>query len=120
MDKEVKFTEKKIDQSWKEEVQREKGSPRSPSPPSKPPAGLTLSAFLSSLGYQTLFHLGEAPDPETQERTVNLDAAKETIDLLSLLQIKTQGNRTAEEDKLLKDLLAQLQMKFVEKASVPE
>jgi len=61
--------------------------------------------------------LGEAPHPETQERTVNLDAARETIDLLSLLQTKTQGNRTPEEDKLLKSLLTQLQMKFVEKAS---
>jgi len=120
MDKEVKFTDKKIDQSWKEEVQREKGSPRPETPPPAPAGGLTFSAFLSSLGYQALFLLGEAPDPSTQERTVNLDAARETIDLLTLLQTKTQGNRTAEEDKLLKSLLAQLQMKFVEKASASE
>ena len=119
MDKEVKFTEKKIDQSWKEEVRREKGSPRPESSPAEPPAGLSFSAFLSSLGYQALFHLGEAPHPDTQERTINLDAAKETIDLLSLLQTKTQGNRTAEEDKLLKSLVAQLQMKFAEKVSAP-
>ena len=110
MDKEVRFTEKKIDQSWKEDVAREKGEP-------KPQPALSLSAFLTSLGYQTLIHLGDLPHPETQQRHLDLEAAKETIDLLVLLESKTQGNRTPEEDKLLKSLLPELQMTFVEKTS---
>lgn len=117
MDKEVKFTEKKVDQSWKEEVQREKKDPGPEPAPPETPAGISFTHFLTSLSYQALIHLGEAPHPETQERDFNLDAAQETIDLLSLLEKKTQGNRTPEEDKLLKSLLTQLQMKFVERSA---
>lgn len=113
MDKKVRFTEKKVDQCWKEDVAREKGEPK---PEAALPSELSFSTFLTSLGYQTLMQLGEAPYPETQERNLDLQAAKETIDLLILLESKTRGNRTAEEDQLLKNLLSQLQIKFVEKA----
>lgn len=114
MDKEVRFNQKKVDESWKEGVAREKGTSPSPAEPETKPA-LSFTAFLTSLGYQTLMHLGEIPHPETQERSLDLEAAKETIDLLILLESKTQGNRTPEEDQLLKNLLSQLQIKFVEK-----
>jgi len=57
-------------------------------------------------------HLGEIPDPMTQQREVNTDAAKETIDLLAMLRDKTQGNLSDEEKKILETLLAQLQIKF--------
>ena len=113
MEKEVRFTEKKVDQSWKEDVAREKGEVK-PESGGEPP--LSLSTFLTSLGYQTLMQLGELPYPETNERHLDLGAAKETIDLLILLESKTKGNRTPEENELLKKLLPELQMKFVEKA----
>ena len=115
MDKEVRFTEKKVDQSWKEGVAHEKGETKPEPDAGRPP--LSLSTFLTSLGYQTLMHLGELPHPETKETYVDLAAAKETIDLLILLESKTRGNRTLEEDELLKHLLPELQMKFVGKAS---
>ena len=116
MEEKARFTEKKVDQSWKEEVAREKGKPEAgrSAPPSK--AELSFSAFLTSLAYQTLMHLGEAPHPETEERHEDLGVAKETIDLLVMLEAKTRGNRTPEEDQLIKSLLSQVQMKFVEKA----
>ena len=116
MEKDVRYTEKRIDQSWKEGVAQEKGKPE-PGEPPKPP--LSLSVFLTSLGYQTLMSLGELPHPETKEHSLDLEAAKETIDLLVLLESKTRGNRTPEEDELLKHLLPDLQMKFVEKVSHP-
>jgi len=120
MDKEVRFTEKKVDQSWKEDVAREKRGPAPGPIREEAPAGrqspLSFSAFLTSLGYQTLMHLGEVPHPETQERHLDLDAARETIDLLIMLESKTKGNLTQEEEKLLKGLLQELQMKFVAKA----
>ena len=115
MDKDVRFTEKKVDQSWKENVVREKVKSEPESPPSE--KTLSLSTFLTSLGYQVLIHLGEIPHPETQERVVDLEAAKETIDLLVLLERKTQGNRTPEEDQLLKKLIPEVQMKFVQKTT---
>lgn len=114
MEKEVRFTEKKIDQAWKESKGREKEEAKA-EPGARP--ALSFSTLLTSLGYQTLMHLGEFPHPDTQERRLDLDAAKETIDLLALLESKTEGNRTPEEDKLLKNLLAELRMKFVEKAA---
>lgn len=117
MDKEIHFTEKKVDESWKEDVTRVKKEPKPAEPPPEKKSGLSFSAFLTSLGYQTLMHLGELPHPETQERQIDLDQAKETIDLLILLESKTKGNRTPEEDQLLKTLLPELQMKFVGKAN---
>ena len=113
MDKEVRFTEKKVDETWKQEASREKGAPK-PEAEEKP--ALTLGHFVTSLGFQTLMHLGELPSPETRERRVDLEAAKETIDLLILLDSKTRGNQTAEEEQLFKNLLPELQMKFVSKA----
>ena len=113
MEKEVRFTQKKVDESWKEEVDREKGGPK-PEAETKP--ALSLTTFLTSLGYQVLMHLGEIPHPETQEHQLDLEAARETIDLLILLESKTRGNRTSEEEQLLKSLLPELQMKFVQKA----
>ena len=114
MDEKVRFTEKKVDDSWKEDVTREKGAPK-PEPGQRPP--LTLAAFATSLGYQTLMHLEELPDPENHEKHLDLEAAKETIDLLILLESKTRGNQTPEETQLFKTFLPELQMKFVEKAS---
>ena len=112
MEKEVRFTEKKVDQSWKEDVAREKG--KHPFEEGSKP-GLSFSPFLTSLGYQALMHLGEIPHPDTHQVELDLEAAKETIDLLLLLESKTKGNRTSEEENLLKNLLAELQMKFVKK-----
>lgn len=114
MDKEVRFTEKKVDQSWKESTAQGKGEEKAPSEP-KPE--LSLINFLTSLGYQTLMFLGEIPHPQTKERRVDLEAAKETIDLLVMLQGKTKGNRTPEEDRFLEHLLPELQLKFVEKVN---
>ena len=113
-DKEVRFTEKKVDESWKQDVVREKVKPE---PQAEPKQSLTLTNFLTSLGYQTLMHLGELPHPDTQERNLDLEAAKETIDLLGLLESKTRGNLTPEEDQIFKTLLPELQMKFVAKAA---
>lgn len=115
MDEKVRFTEKKVDQSWKEDVARQKQGGNGPEPGPAPNPSPSFAAFLTSLGYQTLMHLGELAHPETQQKYIDLDAAKETIDLLILLEEKTRGNRTPEEDKLLKTLLPELQMKFVQK-----
>ena len=119
MDKEVRFTEKKVDDSWKQDVDREKGKSQEPQPELDPKTSITFPQFITSLGYQTLMHLGEIPYPGTEEKRIDLEAAKETIDILMLLDSKSKGNQTPEEQKLLKTLLSELQMKFVAKASAP-
>ena len=71
--------------------------------------------LVSSLGYQTLMHLGEIPNPATRQQETNLEAAQEIINLLQALKEKTEGNTSPEEKELLVSLVAELQMKFSER-----
>lgn len=80
------------------------------------PSGLfqmDFSTFVLSLNASALIHLGEIPDPHSKERSVNLPAAKHTIEILEIIKNKTKGNLNGEEEKLLDDVLFNLRMKFV-------
>ena len=57
--------------------------------------------------------MGRFPIRVTQQRRLDLTQAKHTVDILAMLQEKTQGNLNAEEVKLLDDVLPQLQMAYV-------
>jgi hypothetical protein len=74
--------------------------------------------FILSLGSSAFVHLGDAPHPETGEPLpANLPLAKQTIDLLDMLREKTKGNLTPEEDKFLENILMDLRLRYVAKAS---
>ena len=73
-----------------------------------------LTALFLMLASSALVHLGEAPDPMTGAARRDLAQARLTIDLLRLLQDKTEGHRTAEESRLLDEILYNLQLQFVE------
>jgi hypothetical protein len=75
---------------------------------------LDFATFLLSLGTSALVQLGEAPDPEGNTLAVDLDAARQTIDILGLLQCKTEGNLDAKEAKLLSKLLYDLRIRYVQ------
>ena len=77
-----------------------------------PPAD--FSTFILSLGSSALIHLGEIEPPGEAAKRHDLPMAKHTIDLLTLLQEKTQSNLTPEEDKLLDSLLYDLRLRYVE------
>ena len=77
---------------------------------------IDFSTFILSLFTAAEFHLGDIPDPETGEFRKNLDMAKETIDIIMMLRDKTSNNLTTDEDKLLENLLSNLQMSFVRKS----
>jgi hypothetical protein len=73
-----------------------------------------FAGFLISLGSSAFVHLGLVPDPETgNTRTPNLAVARQTIDMLELLEEKTRGNLTPDEETLLRNLLTDLRMRFV-------
>jgi Domain of unknown function (DUF1844) len=74
---------------------------------------IDLSTFVLSLSQAALLHLGEIDNPETGKREVNFPLARQSIDLLTMLQDKTRGNLTEEELKLLENLLYDLRMKYV-------
>ena len=81
---------------------------------------IDFNAFVLSLGSSALIHLGLAPDPDAKDATekakADLSLAQQSIDLLALLQEKTRGNLTAEEDLFLRNLLYDLRMRYVEVA----
>lgn len=74
---------------------------------------LDFSTFILSLSTSAMVHLGEAPHPEGAERR-DLVLARQTIDILGILRDKTAGNLTAEEDKLLDELLYDLRLRYVQ------
>lgn len=77
-------------------------------------AQISFSTFVLGLASTALIHLGEQPDPEHQAVRVDLVLAQQTLDLLDMLQDKTRGNLSAEEERLIKSLLTDLKLKFVE------
>jgi hypothetical protein len=78
---------------------------------------VTFSSFVISLGSSSLMLMGEQLDPHQSPMPVNLPQAKEIIDLLSVLEDKTKGNLTSEEQTVLRDMLYALRMKYVTLAS---
>ncbi len=97
--------------------QEEKTETRTEEQPSSIPVEVNFAAFIFSLGRSAFIHLGEEPDPVSGEKKVSLPLAKETIDIISMLEEKTKGNLTQEEDQLTKNLLYALRMRFVEIAT---
>jgi hypothetical protein len=77
-----------------------------------------FSSFVISLGTSALYHMGMVPDPETgSPAKPNLPVARQTIDTVEMLQEKTQGNLTESEAALIKNLLTELRMRYVESSS---
>jgi hypothetical protein len=74
---------------------------------------IDFSAFIFSLSTSALFHLGEVPDPATQERKKDLPLAKQTIDILGMLKEKTQGNLEPAEEKLMENILTDLRWRYI-------
>jgi len=73
--------------------------------------------FVLSLSTTVMFHFGDFPDPVTRETEKNLPAAKQTIDILSMLKDKTKGNLDDHEKSLLDEILFELKMRYVKETS---
>ncbi len=77
---------------------------------------VTFMAFIMSLNTSALFHLGEIADPQTGEKIIDFSLARHAIDTLVLLQEKTKGNLDSDESEMLKNLLYDVKMRFVQVA----
>lgn len=75
---------------------------------------LDFPQFILSVAQLAFMFLGDLPNPQHGRRERNVVAAKQQIDLVELLQEKTRGNLTADEDRLVSTLLYELRMRFVE------
>jgi hypothetical protein len=123
MSNETNPSEKKlyVDEDWKSQVEAEKSAAaEQPSngqeqderstEPLPPP---TLTFLASTLYLQGAISMGLLPSPISDKQELQLDRAKHAIDMIAMLQEKTEGNRTPEESGELEEMLHQLRMAFV-------
>lgn len=75
---------------------------------------VTFSTFLLGLSTQALLHLGEIPNPMSNQVETDLGAAKHVIDILGVLETKTRGNLDEGEQRLVTSVLYDLRMRYVE------
>jgi hypothetical protein len=116
-----------IDEDWKSQVEAEKEAarhaeqpPKPNEPSAEPPTGERLPLPPANLGFlvgtlyiQGALALGLLPNPMTKKSEVHLDQAKHAIDLLAVLQQKTEGNRTPDETDELIAVLHELRMAYI-------
>jgi hypothetical protein len=88
--------------------------PAANDPASEKLPAIDFSTFVLSLSHSALVHLGDAPMPDGQVTERDLALARQTIDLLAILQDKTRNNLTGEEERLLDQALYDLRIRFVE------
>jgi hypothetical protein len=77
---------------------------------------IDFSTFVFSLSSSVLIHLGLAPDPVSGEQRKELGLAKQTIDILGMLQEKTRGNLSEEEKRMMDGILYDLRLRYVQEA----
>ncbi len=132
-----------IDSDWKAEAQREKerlaqqakakaasaaqaasgsagsgaagGRGASAGPREMPPAN--FETLMGQLASQALMYLGAYTDPRTGQPLLDLDVARHHIDLLGVLEEKTQGNLKEEESRALVAMLYELRSRYVQVAN---
>ena len=74
---------------------------------------INFATFIISLNASALLHLGAMEDPAAGKKVKNLPIGKQTIDILGMLEEKTKGNLSKEEENLLKNILYDLRMIYV-------
>ena len=120
-------SDKRVDESWKERVEKEKGQKQEEQKKDAsagaqaekkgfPPIQASFATLITELAMQASLFMGDIPDPETEEPIEDLNRAKYLIDELGILQEKTAGNLTPDEERALKNILLELRMRYVKKA----
>jgi len=104
---------KKVDESWKQSVEKEKQAPKS-SGEFEPPEP-DFKFFITTLTLQASIALGQMANPATGKTEQDSTQAKFLIDTLGMLQEKTKGNLTQEETDLLENLLYELRVAYLAK-----
>ena len=116
----------------KEQAQREKDAPQPAAPaaapaakPAEQPAAPAVEKsapvrspyfdlLVRSLANQAAMLLSGMEDPATGQTMVDIEGAREVIDMLDVLREKTRGNLAPEEDRMLAELLGSLKFSFLE------
>ncbi len=77
---------------------------------------VSFEHLISTFATSGMIGLGKIPNPATNEIEKNLDQAKFSIDTLVLLEEKTKGNLTDDEERFLKNTIGTLQMNYVQES----
>jgi hypothetical protein len=72
-------------------------------------------SFLLSLYSSAMAAFGKIPDPVTGKEDLHVEAGKQMIDILGILEEKTRGNLNEEESQLMDNILYELRMLYLEK-----
>ena len=88
--------EKEINQTSQDQPKADSGEQSAQLPQ------INFATFIFSLNSSALVHLGMIEEPSTNKKIKNMVLAKQTIDILGMLEEKTKGNLTSEESNLLK------------------
>ena len=119
-----------VDTDWKAQAQAEKqklaeqvknAGSEATGTAAAGPAGLPPANFetlISSIVTQALFAMGAIPDPRTGQRMQHLDLARHHIDLLGVIEEKTKGNLTEEEEKMLSQTLYELRSRYIQMSTM--
>jgi hypothetical protein len=74
---------------------------------------IDFNTFILSLSTSAMMNMGAVPEPESGQTELNLPLAKQTIDLIALLEEKSRGNLTGEEERLVSQVLQDLRDRYV-------
>lgn len=99
-----------------EERPEQKSEPASNDQPRQtetPLPQINFPTFVASLNASALVHLGVIEDPVSGKVEKNLPMAKQTIDILGMIEDKTKGNLTSDEASMIKHILYELRMIYV-------
>jgi len=101
-----------------EETKKEEAGKKPTQDPSQMPLPeINFASLIFSLSSTALFHLGELPDPQTNEKKKDLPLAKHAIDTIAMLKEKTVGNLSSDEEKFVVNVLTDLRLRYVKEKS---
>ena len=112
-EKKEEFKEEKEKPSITAETAEKKSSKEEEDSHKPPLPPVDFASFIVSLSTNALIYLGEVPNPISNKPEKDIDAARHTIDTIAMLQEKTKGNLTKNEEQLIEEVLFNLRMKFV-------
>ena len=76
-------------------------------------AALFLQLVLG-LQQSAMISLGKLMNPMSRKIETNLDIARDTIDTLAALEVRTKGNLESDEARVLAQVLSELRMNYVD------
>ena len=119
VEEEIKPEDKKRAENPEEGPRTAPAEMDTPETEAAPLPEINFASFIFSLSTTAMYHFGDFPDPVTKESQRNLPAAKQTIDILSILKTKTEGNLDEQEKQMLDGILYELRMRFIKEMTNP-